>query len=330
MNARRRFFSHWQNWLGIVLVAGFVFVALAAPLLSPNDSQNPSPMKVIGNARNQVPQPPSEEAPLGTLANQVSVYHALVWGTRSALIFGVLVTAVVAVIGTLIGTVSAYFGGFVNRFLMWITDTFLAFPVIAGVVLIQQLKTITLYNFGIRIDRWGIMSYNPSSEISEAPKMLTSVFELLQRIDPVLIAFILFLWMPYARVMNTSVLRIKQSEYVMAAKVSGVRNSRIIFRYLIPNAIAPVIVMAAKDIGGFVVLQSVFAFIGFGKGSSPWATVLVEGRNWIYAPKGMLTYWWVFLPATLILVLFGLGWNLLGDSINDVLNPRVDDTVNIN
>jgi peptide/nickel transport system permease protein len=151
---------------------------------------------------------------------------------------------------------------------------------------------------------------------------LPTYIQIIQNINPLLIAFILFSWMPYARLMNTVVLRIKQSDFVMAARASGAKNVRIIFRHIIPNAIAPVIVLAAKDIGGFVVLQSTFAFIGFGKGS-PWADILIMGRDWIYAPQGMLTYWWVFLPATTALILFGIGFNLLGDGLNDALNPRM-------
>jgi peptide/nickel transport system permease protein len=198
----------------------------------------------------------------------------------------------------------------------------MTFPLIAGVVIIQQLITITLDNLGVRIDRWGYMfTFQPDGDIAFANN-ITAFMEFLQGINPVLIAFILFSWMPYARLMNTAVLRVKQSDYVLAARASGAKNSRIIFRHLLPNAIAPVIVLAAKDIGAFVVLQSTFAFIGFGKGS-PWATVLVMGRDWIYAPQGLFTYWWVFLPATLTLVLFGIGWNLLGDGLNDALNPRV-------
>jgi peptide/nickel transport system permease protein len=308
--------------LGLIIVLFFILIALTAPLISPHDPNEPGPFKVVGNPRDAVPQPPFPEAPLGTLPRQVSVFHALVWGTRGAIIFGVAVTAISAIIGILIGSTSAYSGGFLNQFLMWISNTFMTFPLIAGVVIIQQLITITLDNLGVRIDRWGYMfTFQPDGGIAFANN-ITAFMEFLQGINPVLIAFILFSWMPYARLMNTAVLRVKQSDYVLAARASGAKNSRIIFRHLLPNAIAPVIVLAAKDIGAFVVLQSTFAFIGFGKGS-PWATVLVMGRDWIYAPQGLFTYWWVFLPATLTLVLFGIGWNLLGDGLNDALNPRV-------
>jgi peptide/nickel transport system permease protein len=83
-----------------------------------------------------------------------------------------------------------------------------------------------------------------------------------------------------------------------------------------------VIVLVARDVGGMVLLQATFTFIGLG-GNSLWGMLLVRGRDWILGPGGnILTFWWVFMPATLALVLFGVGWNLLGDGLNEVLNPR--------
>ncbi len=321
MRTLRIFFSRWQNWLGLLLVLSFIGMAIAAPLLSPVDSRNPGPMKTVGRSSDSLPHPPSPEAPLGTLPHQLSVYHGLVWGARSALFFGLTITLICAVIGVLIGAVSGYFGGFLNTFLMRITDAFLAFPVIAGVVLIQQLITIAINNMGIQYSLTGIYVYVVNGLPYEVPASIKAAFDFLLKIDSVAIALILFSWMPYARVMNTTVLRLKDVEYVQAAKTSGDRPFRIIFRHLIPNAIAPMIVLAARDIGSIVVLQATFVFIGFGHGS-PWATLLVNGRDWIYAPGGIFTYWWVFLPATLAIVLFGIGWNLLGDGLNDALNPH--------
>lgn len=320
----RRFFSRWQNWLGLILVVGFIFIAIAAPVLSPNDPDSPGPFKVVGRVLDFEPRSPSEVPPLGTLSGQTSVYHALVWGTRSAIVFGLVVTFFTAIIGILVGAISAYFGGFINNLLMRITDAFLSFPIIAGVVLITQLVTTTLYNAGLRFYMGGLGGsfLTPASTTyyslqEELPPFL--VF--LQSIDPVLIAFILFSWMPYARIMNTLVLRIRQKEYIEAARALGAGHSRIIFSHLIPNAIPPVIVLAARDVGGMVLLQATFTFIGLG-GNSPWGMLLVRGRDWIITQGGIFTYWWVFLPATLALVLFGIGWNLLGDGLNEALNPR--------
>jgi ABC-type dipeptide/oligopeptide/nickel transport system permease component len=149
MNSFRRFTSRWQNFFGVVIILFFIFVAIAAPLLSPMDAKNPSVMKTVGNSRDFNPHPPSISEPLGTLSRQISVYHALVWGSRSALVFGVTIAFLAMLIGILIGTISAYSGGFVHGLLMRISDTFLAFPIIAAVVLINQLFTILLTNAGV-------------------------------------------------------------------------------------------------------------------------------------------------------------------------------------
>lgn len=321
MRRLRVYFSRWQNWLGLLLVVIFVTVAFTAPLLSPDDPDNPGPEKRVGRSSVFEPKPPSQAAPLGTLPSQISVYHALIWGTRSAVVFGVVVALISAIIGTLMGAVGAYSGGIVNGLLMRISDAFLSFPVIAGVVLVQQVVTLTLFNAGVMFTTYGIFMIPDSSGSIILPEEIPPLLLFLHKLDPVLIAFILFSWMPYARMMNSVVLRIKHTEYFEAARTAGARPSRLIFRHLIPNAITPVVVMTARDVGSMVLLQTTFMFIGLG-GNSPWGMILINGRDWILNPGGIFTYWWVFVPATLALMLFGIGWNLLGDGLNDALNPR--------
>lgn len=323
MRNTRRFLSRWQNWVGLLIVAGFVFVAVAAPILSPEDPEQPGPFKVVGKATDYKPRPPSQVAPLGTLSSQISVYHTLVWGTRSAIVFALAVVAFTALIGVLIGATSAYFGGFINDAVMRITDAFLAFPIIAAVVLIRQLFSITLTNAGafFGLPGMGGVTTNVSGTVF-LPEELPELLVLLTRIDPLMIAFILFCWMPYARIMNTVVLRLKEMEYIQAARALGAGHRTIIFRHMIPNAITPVIVMATRDVGGIILLQATFTFIGLSD-DSLWGMLLVRGRDWVIGPGGnILTYWWVFLPATLTLILFGIGWDLIGDGLNEVLNPR--------
>lgn len=308
-----------------MLVLFLVFTAVLAPVLSPVDPANPGPVKIIGRSTDLRPHPPSAEAPLGTLPGQVSVYHSLIWGTRSALAFGVLVAIFTAFIGMVIGAVSAYAGGFLNSILMRVTDAFLSFPVIAGVVLVHQIITNILYsarfgalNMGAGDVLFTILSME---EGGEALKDFPLILQLLQQLDPILIAFIFFSWMPYARIMNALVMTIKKAEFIEASRAMGAGSFRLIFRHLVPNSIAPVLVLAARDVGGMVLLQATFTFIGMGD-SSMWGMLLARGRDWIISPGGILTYWWAFLPATLALVLFGIGWNLLGDGLNDALNPR--------
>lgn len=316
MSVTRRFFSHWQNWLGLLIVAAFVFMALFAPLLAPT---NPDGQVSVARPFLRVPQPPRPGAPLGTLPDQTSVFETLVWGSRDALKFGVIVTVVIFFFGTLIGTIAAFLGGRANSLLMGTTDIFLAFPVIAGVVLFNQLSNVMLMNL-LQTTEYAGFSLEAIQRLG-LEDTLTPLLSPLMKMNPSAVAFSLFLWVPYARVMNASVMRLKRVEFVLAAKVSGVRNFRVMIRHLIPNAIAPVMVMAAKDVGALVVLQTTFSFIGLGD-STPWAYALLSGRDWIYSPKGIVTYWWVFLPVTIALILFGIGWNLLGDGLIDAMNPR--------
>jgi peptide/nickel transport system permease protein len=145
---------------------------------------------------------------------------------------------------------------------------------------------------------------------------------MLQQIDPVMLAFVLFLWMPYARLTHTMVLQIKGAEFLEAARALGAGTVRMLLRHLLPNAISPAIVLAARDIGLVVILQASLTFIGL-IGGSEWGTLLSIGRRWIIGVGGNpFTYWWAFIPGTLVLILFGVGWNLLGDGLNNWLNPR--------
>jgi peptide/nickel transport system permease protein len=253
------------------------------------------------------------------------VYHSLIWGTRSAIIFGVSVTIFAALIGVVVGAVSAYYGGFLNNLLMRVTDAFLSFPVIAGVVLIHQLITNALYDAGMRVYLSGsgnqtIIFVSPEGSM-DVPQQLPEFLEFISQLDPILIAFLLFSWLTYARLMNAMIWNIKKTEYIEASRAMGSGPFRLIFKHLIPNSIAPVFVLAARDVGGMVLLQATFTFIGMGD-SSIWGMLLATGRSWIISPGGILTFWWVFVPATVALILFGIGWNLLGDGLNEALNPR--------
>jgi peptide/nickel transport system permease protein len=314
----KRFSSHWQNWIGFLLVSLFIIVALAAPWISPNNPKSPGPfMKVAGfRVSDLTPHPPGVGIPLGTLPGQSDVFHALVWGTRDALSFGLKVVILAAFFGMLLGAIAGYAGGFLNNILMRITDAFLAFPVIAGVVFINQLW------FSAMVAAGGIFSSYRNEWLQGPASPISAILNLFKTIDPLVVVLVLFSWMAYARITNAVVASLKQAEFVQAARAIGARPSRIIFRHLLPNSLTPSIVLAARDVGAMVILQATFTFIGLG-GSSVWGQVLVLGKDWVLGPGGgIFKYWWVYIPATLALVLFGIGWNLLGDGLSELLDPR--------
>jgi peptide/nickel transport system permease protein len=315
MNFFRRFFRRPQNWPGFLLVSIFLFVALAAPVLSPNDPKQPGPFMRVGRLTEGRPLPPDENAVLGMLPRGIDVYHALIWGARDALRFGLIVTVLTALFGILYGATSGYLGGRIGGLMISVADSFLAFPPIAGVVFLQQLFSTTVSSLGGYIFEGQIYTY------TNEPIAMTIIQALLERFNPLMLSLIVFSWMPYARLVHAIVLTLKQTEFVHASRALGGSSAWIIRKHLLRNSIAPAIVLAARDVGGVVLLQATLTFINIG-GGSVWGTMLADGRNWVLGPGGnLLTYWWVFLPPTLAVMLFGIAWNIFGDSLGDALSP---------
>jgi peptide/nickel transport system permease protein len=330
MRRWRRFLTFAPNWLALFLVSAFLAVALAAPLLAPpDDPAHPSPSKLVEGCFASTPLPPSRAQPLGTVVHYATtvtgpnilhfdVFYSLVWGTRAVLRFGLITALSAALLGTIVGAVSGYLGGAFKTVAMRLTDAFLAFPLIAGVWLFRtMMQTANLE----------LVDYNNFVPVKVSGTPFQQLVLALD-IDPVMLTLILFSWMPFARIISANVTVLKRTEYIQAAHVVGARPLRIIFRHLLPNAIAPAIVLLARDIGGMVIMQTAFAFIGVsGTVNSTaipeWSRLLMLGRHWIIGQGGNpLTYWWLYLPVTLALILFGIAWNLLGDGLNMVLNPR--------
>jgi peptide/nickel transport system permease protein len=316
MKRCRTFFRHWRNWLGPILLVYLAAIAIAAPNIAPQeDPSNPQTLLQVGDNTDTLPHPPSVQALLGTLSGQYDVWFTLIWGLRQAFQFGLMVTIITAVFGIIYGGISAYFGGLVNNVMMRIADAFMAIPVIAIIVFVQQIIIILMTNLGAWFDIWREHSwYMQGANLA--------LQEFLVKIDPVMWSLILFSWMPYARLVNASVLRLRNVEFITSARSLGAGHLRILLRHMLPNAISPEIVLAARDVGGMVIIQATFTFIGLG-GNSPWGDLLARARNWVVGPGGNpLVYWWTYIPATLLLILFSVSWNFLGDSLNERLNPR--------
>jgi peptide/nickel transport system permease protein len=301
----QRFLSQKRNVLAAIVVAVYVVTAIAAPTLSPpSDPRRPSGFKTVGHARTAyVPLSPAELPPLGTTPQQQDVFHSLVWGARSALRFGLIVALTSAALGTVMGAVSGYAGGWLHGLVMRVADAFLAFPPVVGVLLFGKLFTVDA-------PEWMV----PPTPI---PSILSDL-----GLNAIMVTLIAFSWMPYARLVSADIRRYKTMDFVMAARAVGARPGRILFRHLLPHALSPAVVLVARDIGGMAILDSAFAFFNLG-GTVEWGQILAANRDWIIGVGGNpFTFWWVFLPMTLALIVFGVAWNALGDGLNVALNPR--------
>lgn len=232
------------------------------------------------------PQPPSEKYPFG-LSNGRDIYYGVVWGTRTAFQIGFSVVAVATFVGLLVGSIAAYFGGWVDEVLMRITDIFLSIPfILSAMVLTTVLGT---------------------------------------GIDKVMIAMMTFTWMSTARLIRGNILQAKNEQYVLAARALGVADWKIIIVHILPNTIFPVVIQATMRIGTMVITASGLSFLGLGapQGYADWGSILSFARNWMLGGGDTaFQYWYTIVFPGTAMVLFVLGWNLVGDALRDIFDPK--------
>jgi peptide/nickel transport system permease protein len=225
---------------------------------------------------------------LGTSQGQYDLYYGIIWGTRTAFKTGLIVVLATVVIGVVIGSISAYYGGLVDNVLMRIVDVLIILPSLMATLILAAVLTPMLGRTTL----------------------------------PAMIALIAFGWMGYARIIRGDILSVKERDFIMAARVIGAQDRRILFRHIIPNAIFPTLVLASLGIGDVVLAFAALSFLGIGTdlGYADWGQVLSFARNWM---TSLNTYWYIIVYPGVALVLFVMGWNLLGDALRDVLDPRL-------
>ncbi|WP_022797872.1 ABC transporter permease [Thermus islandicus] len=322
----KRFFRNRLAWLGLLLVSAYFLVALFAPLIAPPRPVGNNCLRDLGaKATAEVYDPlgpvfwrallatpascyqiarinyrPEPSPPLGPVETEVGVvrpllgtssgydvFYGLVWGTRTALRLALVVVALQFLVGVVVGAVSGYFGGVVDNVIQRVLEVIFAFP---SFVLIMVITTLL----------------GPS-------------------LEHIILAFVLVGWAGYARVVRGEVLRVRALDFVEAARAMGASHTRIIVRHILPNSLTAATVVAVLDLGSVPLSAAALSFLGIGLpvGYADWGQLVAFARSWIQGPPGNpLGYWYVsFFPA-LTIVLFGLGWNLLGDAVRDALDPR--------
>ncbi|ASV87816.1 N-terminal TM domain of oligopeptide transport permease C family protein (plasmid) [Ochrobactrum quorumnocens] len=273
--------------IGVLILLGFGLIALFAPMLAPPQEFQMSVYDTPRAGFLATPQPPSAGAIFGTTEGQYDIYYAVIWGTRTAFKIGLGVVAISVFIGTLIGSIAAYYGGAVDEVLMRIVDVFMAVPfLIAAMVLTALLG---------------------------------------KGIGPITIALTTFGWMGYARVVRSEILRIREMDYVHAARTYGAGDLRLIVLHILPNAFFPVLVLATMATGSMVLSASALSFLGVGteEGYADWGQFIAYSRNWIVGqPGNPFQYWYTLVFPGAAIFLFVLSWNLVGDALRDLLDPR--------
>jgi peptide/nickel transport system permease protein len=225
-------------------------------------------------------EPPSKEHPLGLDDLGRDVLSRIVFGARVSLRVGFSVVLLASVIGITLGAVAGYFGGAVDTVVMRITDILLAFP---GILLAIALVAVL----------------GPS-------------------INNVILALATIGWVGYARLVRGQVLKVREMEFVTAAKALGARSPRVIVRHVLPNVINPVIVMATLGLAGAILAEAALSFLGLGvqPPTPSWGAMLTAGRRYL----GLANHLAIYPGIAIMLAVMGL--NFLGDGLIDALDPK--------
>lgn len=225
-------------------------------------------------------QGPSGQHWLGTDENGRDVLTLMLYGTRVAALVGVTTVLICSSIGITLGCISGYFGGWVDEVIMRFTETLMAFP---GILLAILIIFIT-----------------------QEPSMWA-----------VIGALSVTGWAGYARLVRGQVLAERENAYVEAARALGFGSRRIMFRHIVPNIIAPVIVQATFGVAGAILAEASLSFLGLGPQDQPsWGSLLDQGASYF-----LLTPHMAIFPGVAIMFTV-LGINFLGDGLRDWLDPR--------
>jgi peptide/nickel transport system permease protein len=315
----RRLMTNPTSLAGLLLLLAFTVVAIAAPWIAPPAANARDPYMIPRDGFSTEPKAPSEKHLFGTTEGQYDVYYGVVWGTRTAFRIGVVITLFTTIIGLGVGSISAYYGGWLDEVLMRIVEIFQAFPfLLAAITLTSVLQTI--YGRG----EAGVLMF-----LAKLLALVTFGHNPAKALDPIqlqiltgMLAIIAFGWMTYARVIRGNILALRELDYVQAARVIGVGDMRILFRHLLPNAIFPVLVIASMNIGSYVLTFAALSFLGLGaqRGYADWGQMINFARNWI---PSLSAHWYIVVYPGMAIVLFVLSWNLVGDVLRDILDPRL-------
>jgi peptide/nickel transport system permease protein len=226
-------------------------------------------------------QAPSLRHPLGTDVLGRDLYTRILYGARISLQTGLVSVTIAVLIGVPMGLVSGFYGGLADRLLMRLVDLMLTFPGILLALVVIAILGPGLFHAMLAVG------------ISASPT--------------------------YARVVRATVLAARGQAYVEAARAVGCRNARIVIRHILPNTVAPIIVLGTLGVAGAIIAAAALSYLGLGvRPPEPeWGALLSEGRNYLRVA------WWMTTFPGLAIMTAVLSINLLGDGLRDALDPRL-------
>jgi peptide/nickel transport system permease protein len=266
--------------IGLVIIILMIGMALLAPVITEPNTPDPYQMPRDWGAPRKPPGTPGH--PLGTTNNGGDVLYGVIWGARTSLYLSLLVVSITTVTGIIVGSLAGFLGGRIDEILMRLVDVFLSIPELIFALAIAAVL---------------------------GPSFGNIVF-----------ALAVVFWVKYARIMRAQIIRVKQNDYVDAARMIGDTKFNIYFRDILPNAITPVMVQATLDMGHVVLVGATLSFIGLSQaGIAEWGVLVSEGQAGISAGR-----WWASTFPGLMVFLWALAFNLVGDGLRDALDPRTE------
>ncbi len=231
--------------------------------------------------REHILMPPDLHHPLGTDDLGRDVLSRMIWGARISLAVGFVAVGIATLIGIFFGAVAGYYGGWLERIIMRFIDIMLTIPTFFLILAVIAFVEPSIWNIMIVIGLTG--------------------------------------WMGVARLVRAEFLSVKEREYVIAARALGASDVRIIFRHIMINSMAPVLVSAVLGIAGAVLVESALSFLGIGvqPPTPSWGNILTLGKDNIEIA------WWLSVFPGLAILITVLGYNLLGEGIRDSIDPRL-------
>ena len=282
-------------YIGISIAVVVIILAVFAPLIATHDPTFQDLSRRFIS--------PSSEHWFGTDGLGRDVFSRVVYGSRVSLQVGVTVVLISGFIGIIIGSIAGFYGGWVDKFLSgYLFNVFLAFP--------GLLLAIALAAF---VDEHKVLAYIVGDD---AATSILSYFS--PGIFKMLLALCAIGWVGYARVMRGQVLKVREYDFVMAARALGAGNMRILFTHIMPNAIQPLIVQASLGMAGAVLSEASLSFLGLGipPPAPSWGTMIEEARNYFSTYPHTL-----FFPGAAI-ALTVLAFNFIGDGLREYLDPK--------
>jgi peptide/nickel transport system permease protein len=277
--AWRKFRKHRLALVGLGIIAALLVIAVIGPVLMPFNFLDIPKPDVLA----QQGLPPSIKHPMGETGGlQRDVLTLVVNGARTSLLIGFSSMAIGVSIGTVVGAIAGFAGGIVDNLLMRLVDVMLSLPTLFVILV--------------------------------ASKFLGN-----GTVITVIVIFGLFSWMGVSRLVRSLFLSIREREFVEAAVAVGVRDRRIIFRHILPNAFSPIVVSASLIVAGNIISEAFVSFLGFGVSptSPTWGNILSGGLEFI--SRG--NWWWPLFPGLAIIVTV-LAVNFVGDGLRDAFDPR--------